>query len=459
MKVLLVSTYELGRQPVHVASPAAALEKGGHEVKARDLAVESWDPSLVDWADVVAISTPMHTAMRLAIDVADQVKQQRPDLPVATYGLYAGMASPGESAPFDRAIVGEYESELVHWVSGTSDEQPVTIHLGRGGFTRPDRSMLPALSNYAHLAVDGERRLVGAVEASHGCVHLCRHCPIPAVYDGKLRVVDVATVLADIDQQVEAGARHITFGDPDFLNAPAHSLRIIRAMHERHPDVTFDCTVKVEHILVHRDLWEEFAMSGCLFVVSAFESMNDEILGLLDKGHTAEEAALAVHLLRDVGIDLRPSWLPFTPWTTRDDVDAIFRFISSHDLIESTDPVQLGIRLLIPAGSLVLGIDGMDRYLGPYDDRALSYRWESPDSEMDELSARLMAIAETGASRGVPVSETFMQQWIAVVEGSDLPEPVAVANGASRERPQLTESWFCCAEPTANQLGSLDIGR
>lgn len=444
MRVLLLSTYELGRQPVHVASPAAALEARGIDVRVRDLAVEVWDLSDLHGVDAVAISTPMHTAMRLALDVARDIKAHRPDMPVAAYGLYAGMAAVGPSNPFDRAIVGEYEHALVEWLTGRTSEQPITIHLDRGGFRRPERAELPPLDRYAKLSIGGGERLVGAVEASHGCVHRCRHCPLPVVYDGALRIVDVDSVVADIDQLVAAGAEHITFGDPDFLNGPAHARRVVDRMHDRHPDVTFDCTVKVEHILTHAELWPEFADAGCVFVVSAFESMNDDVLAKLDKGHTAADAAHAVHILRDVGIDIRPSWLPFTPWTTRGDIDEMFRFISSHDLIGSTDPVQMGIRLLIPSGSLMLEIDGLDAVLGPYDPDALSYAWDSDDPALDDLARRLMAIAEEGAASGDDPESIFMRQWLAVVDGTDFDPPVAaIDSGATKGRPRLTESWFC----------------
>ena len=445
MHVLLISTYELGRQPLHVASPAASIEAAGHDVRAIDLAVEHWDASLIDWADAVAISTPMHTATRLAVDAATRIRRQRPDLPVAPYGLYAAMAADGDGTmAFDRAIVGEYEAALVEWLAGTPSESTISVHLDRGGFRMPNRSILAPLEEYARLMVGSETYLVGAVEASHGCAHMCRHCPIPAVYNGAFRIVDVDTVLGDIDQLVAAGARHITFGDPDFLNGPAHSLRIVRGLHERHPDLTFDCTVKVEHILKHRGVWDEFAQAGCLFAVSAFESVNDDVLELLDKGHTAEDAAAAVHIMRDAGIDIRPSWLPFTPWSTRADIDAMFRFISVHDLIESTDPVQMGIRLLIPQGSLILDVEGIDRYLGAYDSDLLFYTWSADDSEMDRLAALLMSMAEDAAVSGAEVGETFMAQWLAVVEGTDLEVPEdAIDQGATVGRPKLTESWFC----------------
>lgn len=450
MRILLVSTYELGRQPVHVAGPAARLRAADHEVRAVDLAVEPWDEKALEWPDAVAVSVPMHTAMRLASELAGRIKARRPDLPISFYGLYAAVSADRLVGRLvDRAIVGEYEQALVDWVGdlvnpSSGAGEPVTVHLERGGFRRPYRTPLPGLDRYAHLTVGGEHRLVGAVEASHGCLHRCRHCPIPSVYDGRLRVVDAGTVLADIDQLVDLGARHITFGDPDFLNGPAHSRRIVTAMHERYPELTFDCTVKVEHILRHRHLWDELAATGCLFVVSAFELLDDRLLALLDKGHTAAEAAEAVEVVRSAGIELRPSWLPFTPWSTRATVDEIFRFISRHDLIESTDPVQLGIRLLVPEGSLILEIEGIDEFLEGYDPERLTYRWRSPDPAMDDLALRLTEIAERAAADDRPIGETFLAQWLAVTDGSRLPPPPdSIPIGATEGRPRLTEPWFC----------------
>ena len=191
---------------------------------------------------------------------------------------------------------------------------------------------------------------------------------MPVVYDGRIRINDVDAVVADVAQQVATGARHVTYGDPDFFNGVHHALRVVRARcTPASPTLTFDCTVKVEHILRHADVWEEMAASGCIFVVSAFESVNDATLELLDKGHTAADAGQAVELLRTHGIAIRPSWLPFTPWATLDDVRAILEFVAVHELVGNVDPVQYTIRLLVPEGSLLLGhIDG----LGPWDDAA-----------------------------------------------------------------------------------------
>ena len=194
------------------------------------------------------------------------------------------------------------------------------------------------------------------------------------------------------------GARHITFGDPDFLNGRRHSLAIVRALHERLPELTFDCTTKVEHVLEHADVWEEMAASGCLFVVSALESVNDEILARLDKGHTTAEAVLALDLLREHGIETRPSFMPFTPWTTPRDVLEIVDFVAAHDLVANVDPVQYTIRLLVPEGSLLLEREDLREHLGPYDAERLSYPWRSADPAADRLQGRLSALVQQSAA-------------------------------------------------------------
>lgn len=431
MRVLLVSAYENGHQPLHAAQPAAALQRAGHDVRCLDLAVEDWDLGLVDWAERIAFSVPMHTAMRVALQAVAAVRRRRPELPICLYGLYAPVSrdlTAGRLA--DRLIAGEYEPALVAWAGG-DDADTGLIQLGRGEFEVPARDLLPPLERYARLRSGGGERLVGYVEASHGCVHECRHCPLPTVYDGRIRIVGADTVIADIEQLVAMGARHITFGDPDFLNGVKHSLRIVRRMHERFPELTFDVTTKVEHVLEHAQVWPELAASGCLFVISAVECLNDEILLKLDKGHTADQASAAVALLREHGIETRPSLMPFTPWTCEDDLRDIFDWVVENDLIGNVDPVHYTIRLLVPEGSLALA--EMTEHVGPYDAESLSYPWTSP---LDGLQRRLAAIAEAGADE--PPAHTFYKLRREVF--GDEPQ---IDVGSVEGRPRMTEPWFC----------------
>ena len=415
MRILLVATYELGQQPGSLGSAAAHLREQGHDVRAIDVSVDPWDPALADWADEVAFSVPMHTATRLARDLARSI-----DRPIRCFGLYAAQCS-GFAVPV------EWDAAL------------------------PARDLLPPLDRYARLAIGDEQRLVGSVLASHGCAHRCRHCPVPVVYDGRVQRADETAVLDDIAQLVAAGAQHITFGDPDFLNAPPHSRRIVQAMHERFPELTFDCTVKVEHVvrygglryggLRHADVWTEFAAAGCIFVVSAFESVNDAILDRLDKGHTTDDAARAVTVLRDAGIDVRPSWMPFTPWTTRDDLITLLDFVHEHDLVGSVDPVQYTVRLLLPRGSLLLQHPDLMPHLDEWNDERSTYEWTSADPTMDELQRTLATLVE---GDGDPVELYARVREVAGAPPVDLSR---VTTG----RPRLTETWFCCAEPTELQ--------
>ena len=450
MRVLLVSTYELGRQPVHLASPAASLRAAGHEVRTVDLSVSEMTHQDLTWAQRLAISVPMHTATRLADQVVATASRERSDLPIALYGLYAGVGDIAVSARLE----GEYEPALLDWAA--SGEQTEDRHLGRSSFVVPDRSGLPGLSDYARLEHDGNSVLVGAVEASHGCRHRCRHCPIPAIYDGRIRVVPRDDVLADIDNLVMAGAGHITFGDADFLNAPAHSLDILERAHARHPSITFDATIKVEHILNHRDIWGRLADLNLLFVVSAFESVDQETLEILDKGHDVADMGEAVDLTRQAGIHIRPTWLPFMPWSTPQDVAAIFEFIAQHELAGASDPVQMAIKLLIPRGSLLEDHPAVTPYLDGYDATALTWKWVFGDSEAEVLQKELETIASNASDCGQEAATTLneMAAVVSRVSGRDL--AVMAQDGSV---PRLTESWFCCAEPTAGQSVAIEFGR
>jgi radical SAM superfamily enzyme YgiQ (UPF0313 family) len=461
MRVLLVSTYEMGHQPLHLAAPAAALSAAGHEVRTLDTSVEPWTREPVDWAEAVAFSVPMHTAMRLALRAAAAVRAARPELPISLYGLYATVSrdlTVGPTGLVDRAIAGEYEGELVAWVDHLAGWGPppgaagAVVDLGRHRPAAPPaRYGLPPLERYAHLALGPEERPVGYVEASHGCLHRCRHCPVPVVYDGRIRIVPEDVVLADVESLVRGGARHITFGDPDFLNGPQHSRRVVAALHARWPELTFDCTVKVEHILRHADLWPEFAAAGCLFVVSAFESVNDETLTLLDKGHTTADAAAAVALLRRHGIEIRPSFLPFTPWTTLDDVADLVDFVAALDLVPNVDPVQYTIRLLVPEGSLLEPILAGGERLGPYDAERLTWTWTAADAAIDELQTRLAAVVEGAQTAEEPIGRIYGRVRAAVhaaagrhPAGDELDLAPALSGCATGEgRPRLTEPWFC----------------
>jgi radical SAM superfamily enzyme YgiQ (UPF0313 family) len=459
--VLLVSCYELGHQPLGAASPVGFLRRAGFAPATLDIAVDIFDEAKVRQARFVGISVPMHTALRLGVRVAARVRELNPAAVVCCYGLYAALnADYLLEHGADFCIGGECEGPLVALVealdasNGSGKAQPVAVEgviqrgattqpfLRRLSFALPVRETLPPLDKYARLEHKGQRRVVGYTEASRGCLHLCTHCPIPPVYGGRFFIVPEDVVLADVRAQVRAGATHITFGDPDFLNGPGHALSVARALHAEFPDLTFDVTTKVEHILKRGAVLPELGRLGCLFLVSAVESVSDAVLAILEKNHTRADIEQALQLVRAAGIAPRPTWVAFTPWTTLGDYLDMLAFIEANGLIDHVDPVQYTIRLLVPPGSYLLKRPEMKPHLGPLDQASFSYVWAHPDPRMDRLQKQVAALVEKDVHAGADPAGTFYRVW-ALAAGRQ-PTAVVPALPPQRERaPRLSEPWFC----------------
>jgi hypothetical protein len=289
----------------------------------------------------------------------------------------------------------------------------------------------------------GERRLVGYTEASRGCRHLCRHCPVVPIYNGQFRVVQAEVVAADVAAQVAAGARHITFGDPDFFNGPTHAMRIVAALHDAHPGVSYDVTIKVEHLLRHRDLVPALAATGCAFVTSAVESVDDDVLRLFDKGHSRADFLEAVALCRDAGVTLVPTFVAFHPWLTLDAYCELLDTIDALDLVDHVSPIQLAIRLLVPQGSRLLELDEMRRHLGGFDAETLTHRWAHPDPRVDDLQRDIMALVGTRLTADRRAMFDEVRAMARACAG--LPS-VAADSRPARARatvPYLNEPWYC----------------
>lgn len=458
LRVVLISTYELGHQPFGVASAAAWLRETGADVRCLDLAVDDLDETVISTAELVAFYVPMHTATRLAVAAAERVHAINPAAHLCFFGLYAPLNEPYLRGLGAATILGgEFEEGLVTLARRIQSpdrrgyrqdpEREPVISLRRLDFRVPDRRGLPDLHRYACLTLpNGERRPAGYTEATRGCKHQCRHCPIVPVYGGRFRVVPREVVLEDIRRQVAAGARHLTFGDPDFFNAPGHALPLVRALHAEFPDLTYDVTIKIEHLLRHADHLPALRATGCLFVTSAVESIDDDVLARLDKGHTRDDFIRVVALLREVGLGLCPTFVTFTPWTSLTGYRDLLALLASLGLIENVPPVQLAIRLLIPAGSLLLGSPEIRGLAGPFDAAALCYPWAHPDPHVDRLYADVVRAVRAGSSAGAPRQDLFLRVWELAHAALGQPAPAlpVAAGGRGHEPiPRLSEPWFC----------------
>jgi radical SAM superfamily enzyme YgiQ (UPF0313 family) len=491
MKIVLISTYELGRQPFGLASPAAWLRARSHKVACLDLSREALDEAAIRAAELIAFYVPMHTATRLAVALIAPVREMNSRAHICFYGLYApvnqeylrglgvgtilggefeeGLASLAARLS-DRAIPrsARNDKQEKSWpqsaktgLAGTNGDagqpEPV-ISLARQKFLMPDRTGMPQLAKYARVVMPGgEHRVAGSTEATRGCKHLCRHCPIVPVYNGVFRVVEREVVLEDIRQQAAAGARHITFGDPDFFNGPAHALSIVDAMHREFPQLSYDVTIKIEHLRkldVHLPTLRD---TGCLFVTSAVESVNDLVLEKFDKGHTRADFLAVVARFRELGMTLLPTFVPFTPWTTLEGYNDLLDVIAQQGLCENVAPIQLAIRLLIPAGSRLLELPDVRAMVGPFDSAALMFPWKHEDARVDALCREISELAQRGEKLELSRTAIFshIQRAARLAAGNGEPRAVLPSQKPSTPVPYLDEPWYCCAEPMNDQFVSI----
>jgi tRNA A37 methylthiotransferase MiaB len=465
MNVVLISTYELGRQPFSLSSPAVWLRQAACNVICLDLSVQR----LTDYehvlatADLIAFSLPMHTATMLAAGLISKIKDINPTAHICFYGLYAPVNEPYlRKLGGDTILGGEFEEGLVllaqrlaakatgeDLMTNQAQGEPL-ISLGRQKFLVPDRSDLPQLEKYAQLQIaPGQMKTVGYTEASRGCKHLCRHCPIVPVYNGAFRVVQRDVVIQDIRQQVDRGAQHITFGDPDFFNGPTHGVAIVTALHQEFPELTYDVTIKVEHLIKHREHLPTLRDTGCLFVTSAVEAIDNKVLEIYDKHHTREDFIECVRLMREVGLHMNPTFVIFSPWTSLTSYLDLLNVLVDLDLVDSVAPIQYSIRLLIPASSRLLELDEVQTLVGKFNEKTLAYPWVHSDPAVDRLQQTALHEIKKGQSLGESRRQIFQRIWRAAREAYDdsLSERLRIASldqAPSRASvPFLTEPWYC----------------
>jgi radical SAM superfamily enzyme YgiQ (UPF0313 family) len=453
MQVLLISTYDLGRQPFGLASPAAFLRRAGHTVGCADLTRTRLPEDVLRGAGLVAFYLPMHTATRLAMPVIDRVRALNPSAHLCAYGLYAPLNAALLRERGVQTILGpEFETDLIRLVDSRSLDSsrlqagdPVDPRnprdLPRIPFIQPDRADLPPLTKYASLQTGAHRKVVGYTEATRGCKHRCRHCPIVPVYDGRFRAVAADVVLADIRGQVAAGAEHITFGDPDFFNGPVHAVAIVNALARECPGVSYDATIKVEHLRKHADLLPVLRETGCAFVTTAVESFEDAVLDKLRKGHTHADFEAVVVDCAAIGLPLSPTFVAFTPWTTLEGYVTMLREIDRLALTGSVAPIQYAIRLLIPDGSLMLELEDVRARITHFDPRSLTNVWRHADPRVDALQQAIERFI--GSRLNAPRDEVFARVWTLAHEAAGLATPSREPLLARAAVPYLNEPWYC----------------
>ena len=437
MKILLLSFYDLGKQPKIISELYKKLDNGSNQIDIVDYSIEEKNLTLDNY-DVLGIYASMHTASVLA---EQYLRDRKLPNKLFVFGLYANVFS---------EMFSNFQS--IHSFDSDELESLLEVQLNPNYSFKhsvPDRTILPSITDYSHI-VDGSNNLIaGSVETTYGCKHECTHCPVPIEFKGMFKTFGTEKIITDVTNQVEEGAKHISFNDPDFFNGPKHALKILQLLNEKHPSITYDSTIKVEHILKYPDYFQELKNLNMLFVISAFETTNDHVLNILQKNHSFNDLNKAVELSLENKIDIRPTWMPFSPWTEQNDLISIIKLIENYKLRETVDPIQLTIKLLVPKNSLILKRPEMKEYLLDYDPASFSYAWQYKFPNIDNIQNELFTYVLQHES------ENEYTQYLGLVDILESHTNETLLNSekySQRIVPKLSETWFCCAEPNKIQL-------
>jgi len=465
LKVIALSFYDLGHQPLSLAAAAAILKSYNCDFSLIDLSNSQLNKENIRAADIILLSVPMHTAARMATSILPELKNLNSNAHISAFGLYAIQLEDALSEKLlDSVFVGEFEPSLKlliedHLDKYTGGQQSLIWDKPKTDFSRqnflvPERTSLPDLDVYAKVIHYDSEKLTGYIETSRGCAHVCSHCPVTAVYKGKFRIIDEQSILLDVDNLINQGAEHITFGDPDFFNAPKHSLKIASLIKAKYPKITFDATIKVEHILEYKNLIKSLDELGFIYIISAFESTSDIVLKNLKKNHNLYDMHHVIEICKNANLFIKPTWIPFTPWMLNSDYASMINFIIENELVELTPRIQYGIKLLIPKYSALLEDDSLDSFDIKYSSDALNHEWEHVDRSIEKLYSMVSELILSSMSHKSPKGQ-FFQNLCSLVEVITH-EKISSCTKVSTTRLGSTENWYCCAEPTDQQLITLD---
>jgi hypothetical protein len=142
--------------------------------------------------------------------------------------------------------------------------------------------------------------------------------------------------------------------------------------------------------------------------------------------------------MRDVGLNLAPTFVTFTPWTTWRGYRNLLQMLMDLDLTENVAPIQLAMRLLIPAGSRLLELGDIREIIRPFDRRALCYPWHHSDETLDHLCSEIQKLIRREKRRKATRTELFGRILELTQEN---PGDFHLASRATI--PYLNEPWYC----------------
>ncbi len=403
-QVALISTYETGFQPLLVSTAGASFIKNGITPDAYDLYLDKCDRSGIASYKFVGIGLGLFDSLEGGFSAGKEIRGKNPQAHICFYGPYASLNRERLLECGDSCIIGDWEKPIVELANAVLKGEEWTrvenvysrtnkspkFKFYRDECLVPARHLLPSVRTYQNTFIEkvvNKKMMVGNVETTRGCHHTCKFCSVFAVSGTRVKFIDEAVIMADVDQLVQEGVEHITFVDAEYINSIKFSLAIVNKIHEKYPHMTYDFTTRVDHITENEDAIPEFKRTGCIAITTSIEFPAENILEKLRKEITLDQVIKAMDILKRNGIQVNTTFVTFNPWTGLEGLMDLAIFIKENNLGDVIDPIQYETRLHLYKGSPLLDDEALANV--ELTEREFHWEWEHPDARVEEVFQKM----------------------------------------------------------------------
>lgn len=175
---------------------------------------------------------------------------------------------------------------------------------------------------------------------SRGCPYNCDYCARP-VFGNRYRERSVPDIIEEIEDVLGSGYGRIWFSDDVFTLNKKRIIELCDEIKRRGLVFEWDCLCRVDN--VDRSLFRKMHEAGCMRVFFGIESGNDDILKIMGKTFTVEEARMAIGYAKEAGIKVGTFFMVGYPGETEETILKTLRFSSGlpSDYLSYTLPYPL----------------------------------------------------------------------------------------------------------------------
>ena len=322
----------------------AVLLKAGHQVHALDMRfskisddnlmeeIHTFQPRIVGF-------TVTNWDVLESVRLAGKIRSVLPDLTVIFGGPQPSLC-PIETVQYpgvDTVVRGEGEMTILELVEALEKRGSLSEIAGlayRDSNGQPvltdDRPLIenisqlpwPAYELFDLLAYQaaGEMRL--GITSTRGCPYGCTFCVGRKVMGRRIRCrrpTDVVTEMTHWHRTF--GITHFCFVEDNFMGRPKHCTELLEELERARLPITYSLEVGVRADSLTKSICEHLKKSGCTTVAIGIESVDREVLKLVNKGEDLEAITHGIRAAKAAGLFVKGYFIVGLPGDTKEKVE------------------------------------------------------------------------------------------------------------------------------------------